>query len=69
METVSMMIESKISTLTTHVKNNEKKFDELMTYLRSTNGGQPSSTAIQNCTPNNSNNEAGEASSVSGNVQ
>jgi hypothetical protein len=69
METVSMMIESKISTLTTHVQNNEKKFDELMNYLRSTNGGHPSSATIQNCTSNNSNDKAGEDSSVSGNVQ
>jgi hypothetical protein len=68
METVSMMIESKISTLTTHVQNNEKKFDELMKYIRTTTGGNSSSAIIQSGTTNNSNHAAGEASSISSQV-
>jgi hypothetical protein len=68
METVSMMIESKISTLTTHVQNNEKKFDELMKYIRTTTGGNSSSAIIQSGTTNNSNHDAGEVSSISSQV-
>jgi hypothetical protein len=68
-ETINNM-ENSISVLTTHVLNSNKKFEELMTYLRSTKaGGQESSTINQSGIPANSINEAGEDSqSISGKV-
>jgi hypothetical protein len=68
-ETINNM-ENSISALTTHVLNSDKKFEELMTYLRSNKaGGQASSTINQSGIPANSNIEAGEDSqSISGKV-
>jgi hypothetical protein len=68
METISTM-EKSISALTTHVQKNDQKFDEIMSYLRSTHRGPASSAINQDCAPVNSNLAAGEDSSVSGHVQ
>jgi hypothetical protein len=68
METIST-IEKNISALTTHVKNNDHKFNELMNYLRTTHGGPVSSATTQDCAPDRSTTAAGEDSSVSGQVQ
>jgi hypothetical protein len=68
METISTM-EKSISALTTHVQKNDQKFDEIMSYLRSTHRGPASSAINQDCAPVNSTLAAGEDLSVSGHVQ
>jgi hypothetical protein len=63
-------MESSIAALTTRVANSDKKFDEIMNYLRSQAGGQASSPIDQTCTTADRNLEAGDDSqSISGNVQ
>jgi hypothetical protein len=69
MDTIATM-DNKISALTTHMLNNDKKFDEIMKYLMTNNaGGQASSTIPQIGTTDNGNLEAGDDSvSISGSV-
>jgi hypothetical protein len=60
MDTINS-IENKLSALTNHLHNNNKKFDDLMQFLRTSNaGGQASSTISQNGTSEASNINTGE---------
>ncbi len=69
MDTIATM-DNKISALTTHMINNDKKFDQIMKYLMTTKaGGQASSAIPQIGTTDNGNLEAGDDSaSISGRV-
>ncbi len=68
METIHS-IEHKISSLTNHLNNNDKKFDEMMQLLRQTiSGGQAPPSTTTNSTSNGGQSEAGDNTFVSGNV-
>lgn len=71
METVNSIIETKLTAITAHIRNNDRKFDELMSILKTNNArGQASSTNSQTCTAAVGLSEAGEDSeSVSSGVQ
>jgi hypothetical protein len=70
MDTITTM-DNKISVLTIHMQNSDRKFDELMKYLMTTNArGQVSSSITQTGTADSGNQEAGDDSTlISGNVQ
>jgi hypothetical protein len=70
METLST-IDQRITSLTTHVQNNDKKFEDLMNMLMASNARGSSQPITQNSTSNNGNQETGEESttSFSGGVQ
>jgi hypothetical protein len=69
METIST-IENRLTTLTTHIQRTDKKFDDIMNYLISSNsGGSSTSATNQHGTAASGNSEAGEDTpSISGRV-
>jgi hypothetical protein len=70
METVNA-IETRLTALTTHMHNSDRKMNKLMDLIINKARGQASLTTFQNCTTDtSSNDEAGEGTApLSGNVQ
>jgi hypothetical protein len=70
METIHTIMDSKIANLTTHVLDNNKKFDAIMKHLGiAEQDGHGSSPNAQDCAPDIGNSKAGrDSTSSSGNV-
>jgi hypothetical protein len=59
-------IENRLSTLTTQLHNNDKKFEEIMQFLRTQSGANTNSPTIPNSSSNGGQTEAGDDREISG---